>query len=293
MSVPAAEAAPAPALKNFAFHEDLVRVVPIERRPWFVAADVCRALQIKNVSRAVDRLPSGARTLHTVKGERSLNIISEGGLYRLVFTSRTPQAEEFVAWVADEVLPAIRENGFYGATQSAPTQHDPLPAGGPDADPRAWPVIQKLQCVQLAARIHGRARAEPLWRQLGLPPVPPPPMTSLDEARICLRHLLDAPVYVGSDEIIRETVEAALEDDEGARALLIPAGIKVLADRDGLLVANSHPRLVCIFAGTEWQRSYGRVLRRLPGVLAGGTGRFEGRNFRGTFVPAALLDDPS
>ncbi len=86
-----------PAIRNFAFHEDLVRVVPLEGRPWFVAPDVCRVLDLKNVTRSLGRLPKHAVALHSVKGDggdRRVNIVSEGGLYRLVFTSRVPKAEE-------------------------------------------------------------------------------------------------------------------------------------------------------------------------------------------------------
>lgn len=276
-----------PVLRNFAFHEELVRVVPLERRPWFVAADVCRALQIKNVTRAVDRLPAGARTLHTVKGERPLNIISEGGLYRLVFTSRTPQAEEFVAWVADEVLPAIRENGFYGAAKPVP--------GLPSLDQAARgevpeSFLAKLYCIRECRLVHGVARAQLMWRSLGLPPVPPPPLTSQDEARQCLRHMLDAPAF-GEGPAIRDCLEEALDENEEARALLLAAGIRVYPDRDGFVVANQAPYLRDVFHGTEWAAGYARVLRRLPGTTATGTSRFQGINRRGTFVPATLLDE--
>lgn len=40
-------------------------------------------------------------------------IISESGLYALIFRSRKPAAVRFRKWVTQEVLPAIRKNGRY------------------------------------------------------------------------------------------------------------------------------------------------------------------------------------
>jgi len=40
-------------------------------------------------------------------------VISEPGLYRLILTSRKPQAEPFQDWVCQEVLPQIRKTGKY------------------------------------------------------------------------------------------------------------------------------------------------------------------------------------
>jgi len=43
-----------------------------------------------------------------------LSFIPESDLYRLTFKSQLPKAEEFIDWVAEEVLPSIREKGYYG-----------------------------------------------------------------------------------------------------------------------------------------------------------------------------------
>ncbi|PKN77205.1 MAG: hypothetical protein CVU52_01440 [Deltaproteobacteria bacterium HGW-Deltaproteobacteria-10] len=39
------------------------------------------------------------------------NIVSESGLYKLIFKSRKPEAEKFKDWLAKEVIPAIRKTG--------------------------------------------------------------------------------------------------------------------------------------------------------------------------------------
>lgn len=42
-----------------------------------------------------------------------IKYINEGNLYRLIVSSKLPQAEKFERWVFDEVLPSIRHNGGY------------------------------------------------------------------------------------------------------------------------------------------------------------------------------------
>ena len=49
------------------------------------------------------------RKLHNT-GE---NFITESGVYKLVFKSHKPNAEKFTDWIADEVLPALRQTGHY------------------------------------------------------------------------------------------------------------------------------------------------------------------------------------
>lgn len=100
---------------------------------WFVAADVCHALEIKNVTRALakldddekDKIPENVVTTDPVYYEGStvtpflheINIISEPGLYRLVFTSRKKKAKDFQRKVYHEVLPSIRKYGYYSVTE--------------------------------------------------------------------------------------------------------------------------------------------------------------------------------
>ena len=99
-------------------HEEFgeVRVVIIDGEPWFVAADVCRILELDDVSKAVSRLDDdekGTNLIPTRGGEQSMLIVNEPGLYRLIFSSRKPEAKKFQRWVTHEVLPSIRQTGSY------------------------------------------------------------------------------------------------------------------------------------------------------------------------------------
>jgi prophage antirepressor-like protein len=91
-----------------------IRVVTMGDDPWFVAADVAKVLGLPNItvtlkSKYID--PKEKAT--TVVGHRTVNIISESGLYRLIMRSDKQQAKAFQDWVTREVLPAIRKDGAY------------------------------------------------------------------------------------------------------------------------------------------------------------------------------------
>ena len=91
-----------------------VRVVMIDGEPWFVAADVCRILEIdKTQTRRLDDDEKGLYSIQTLGGEQDTVVVNEPGLYRLVFASRKPEAREFQRWVYHEVLPSIRKTGGY------------------------------------------------------------------------------------------------------------------------------------------------------------------------------------
>jgi prophage antirepressor-like protein len=93
-----------------------VRVINKSGEPWFVAKDVCGILEIRNSRDAMDRLSEsmkGVATTDTLGGRQEMNIVSEAGLYKLVFTSRKPEAERFTDWIATDVIPSIRKTGSY------------------------------------------------------------------------------------------------------------------------------------------------------------------------------------
>lgn len=98
-----------------------VRVVELNGEPWFVAADVCRVLEIKNVSDALNRLDADEKmTLDLTEGHSGqrggaqfINVINESGLYALTLTSRKPFAKKFRKWLTNEVVPSIRKTGMY------------------------------------------------------------------------------------------------------------------------------------------------------------------------------------
>lgn len=110
----------------FKFEEFNVRVMDKEDNPWFVAKDVCAVLDIKNTSDAVQGLDSDEKvTIGFTDSEgkpHKLLIVSESGLYSLVFKSKKPNAKRFSRWVRKEVLPSIRKTGSYSTKQKDPIE---------------------------------------------------------------------------------------------------------------------------------------------------------------------------
>ena len=95
-----------------------VRTTLVDNEPWFVAADVCKALEIGNPRQAVSRLDDDEK-LNTVinsdgiRGNPNMTIVSEPGLYSLILRSRKPEAKVFKRWITHEVIPSIRKHGAY------------------------------------------------------------------------------------------------------------------------------------------------------------------------------------
>lgn len=99
-----------------------LRTVIKNGEPWFLAADVCRALEIGNVPQAVGRLDEdekGICLIDTLGGKQNLSVVSESGLYALVLGSRKPSAHTFKRWVTHDVIPSIRKHGLYATTETA------------------------------------------------------------------------------------------------------------------------------------------------------------------------------
>ena len=98
-----------------------VRVVDVNGDSWFVAADVCKALELGNPTMALDRLDADERTLISIEGASNglpVNMVNEAGLYSLVLGSRKPEAKAFKRWITHEVIPAIRKHGGYLTPQT-------------------------------------------------------------------------------------------------------------------------------------------------------------------------------
>lgn len=103
-------------LAVFSFGEVEIRVAGTREVPLFCVADVCAALELGLPADAVRNHPEdekGMETFHTLGGGQKMLSVTEPGLYRLVFRSYKPKAEDFRKWVFREVLPALRNTGHY------------------------------------------------------------------------------------------------------------------------------------------------------------------------------------
>ncbi|CAJ0734735.1 BRO-N domain-containing protein [Ralstonia mannitolilytica] len=114
----------APTPNTFNFESHAVRVVMRDDEPWFVAADVCRALQLTNPTKALLSLDAEEKALTSIqglsRGNDRANVISESGMYTLVLRCRDAVKpgtipHRFHKWVTSIVLPAIRKTGQFTA----------------------------------------------------------------------------------------------------------------------------------------------------------------------------------
>ena len=103
-----------------------VRTVMQNGEPWFVAADVCKALELTNPTVSVSRLDEDDRAKFNLGRQGEGAIVSEPGLYSLVLGSRKPEAKAFKRWITHEVIPSIRKSGGYIAGQDSMTDAELL-----------------------------------------------------------------------------------------------------------------------------------------------------------------------
>lgn len=101
---------------------------------WFVAKDVCDALEINNSRQALTRLEKDEKNtviLNDGSQNRKMATVNEYGLYTLVLSSRKPEAKDFKRWITHDVIPSIRKTGSY-SVQQLPNFNNPAEAA------RAW-----------------------------------------------------------------------------------------------------------------------------------------------------------
>ncbi|MGH2341119.1 BRO family protein [Segnochrobactraceae bacterium EtOH-i3] len=145
-----------------------MRIVTREGEQWFFLVDVCKVLEIANSRDAASRLDDdekdtvGITDSGNFKGLGTVGamptIISESGLYALIFTSRKPEAKRFRRWVTNEVLPAIRKSGRYAAAPDFGT--------GPSTTERqARLALDQITEIRMT---FGVPAARAAWRRLGL-----------------------------------------------------------------------------------------------------------------------------
>jgi prophage antirepressor-like protein len=156
------------ALQSFAFGHCRVRTAGTADAPLFCAADVCDVLGIVNVSDACSRLRQADVSVQPIQGRKEAAFVTEAGLYKLVMRSRKAEAEAFVDWVATEVLPAIRRQGFYDAVEADRAKQSAklLEVCFPHAPTSAKPLFSELITELLKMRHEPRRTGNPPWAPL-------------------------------------------------------------------------------------------------------------------------------
>ncbi|UOP51885.1 Bro-N domain-containing protein [Pasteurella multocida] len=121
-------------LSIHSFETHTIRTLVINNEPWFVAKDLCDALNILNARDALLKLDDDEKTTIALTDSfrngtvgltdsignqvQSINLVNDSGMYTLILRCRdavkkgsTPH--RFRKWVTAEVLPQIRKMGKY------------------------------------------------------------------------------------------------------------------------------------------------------------------------------------
>lgn len=92
-----------------------IRAITKEDEIWFVAKDICDVLgtKTKDLRDILKNKGIGTIDILTNGGIQEMLCVTEASLYRQIFKSRKPFAEEFQDWICEEVIPTIRKDGMY------------------------------------------------------------------------------------------------------------------------------------------------------------------------------------
>lgn len=105
-----------------------IRTAGTADEPMFCLADVCRVLELSNISETKRRLikdgVSSIEVIDNLGRKQQANFINEQNLYKVIMRSDKPQAEPFQDWVCGEVLPTIRKTGGYIAANAQMTDEE-------------------------------------------------------------------------------------------------------------------------------------------------------------------------
>ena len=102
-----------------------IRFVERSGEWWAVAQDVCEALGLRYVTKAMRSLKNVQQynvcdlnnsqvSSNGVRNMQTMNIIGEKDIYRLIFKSRKPEAEAFQDWVYETIRELRKASGLEG-----------------------------------------------------------------------------------------------------------------------------------------------------------------------------------
>ncbi|MCL7761659.1 Bro-N domain-containing protein, partial [Pasteurella multocida] len=137
-------------LSIHSFETHTIRTLVINNEPWFVAKDLCDALNILNARDALLKLDDDEKTTIALTDSfrngtvgltdsignqvQSINLVNDSGMYTLILRCRdavkkgsTPH--RFRKWVTAEVLPQIRKTGKYEVQPQQLALPEPKPRG--------------------------------------------------------------------------------------------------------------------------------------------------------------------
>jgi prophage antirepressor-like protein len=128
--------------KRFA-NKFAIRLFLFKAREYFIAKDIAELLGYANSNKAIiDHCKKATTILDFTRGNdllgldfskittpnnyKSIKLIPESDVWRLIIKSRLPEAEKIEEWIMEEVLPSIRKTGSYSLSNSTEPDLDQI-----------------------------------------------------------------------------------------------------------------------------------------------------------------------
>ena len=141
---------------QFTYQDKPLRMLQETRETWFVAADICTALGLPRVSRAVRRIDPAYRKLMKVsllgqpKRRVAMNVVSPAGLEQLALLADRQPARSLRRWLRREVAPVqswCEDDSYAAAGLPEPEALATAANGGDDS---ALPPFSRRDLLRLA-----------------------------------------------------------------------------------------------------------------------------------------------
>ena len=119
--------------QTFHFQGKEIQIKVIDNEPWFLAADIARALTVKDPSRMIEHARVKEQNVCKIMNRtndvhREMLFVDEIGLFKILMKSRKAVAEKFQDWVTEQVFPSVYNVAQDNVAQDNVTQDNLLPA---------------------------------------------------------------------------------------------------------------------------------------------------------------------
>lgn len=102
-------------IENWNNHQ--IRFVEVQDEWWGVSSDIATALGYRDASNMLRHVPKkykGTRKVSTPGGIQKMAILTEFGIYKAIFNSHKPEAEQFQEWVFNVIKQLRQSTGLEG-----------------------------------------------------------------------------------------------------------------------------------------------------------------------------------
>ena len=119
--------------QTFHFQGKEIQIKIVDNEPWFLAADIAKALTVKDPSRMIEHARVKEQNVCKIMNRtndvhREMLFVDEIGLFKILMKSRKAVAEKFQDWVTEQVFPSVYNVAQDNVAQDNVTQDNLLPA---------------------------------------------------------------------------------------------------------------------------------------------------------------------